>query len=81
MHRLPSGSRDCLREEVNRLRATLEIAGLEPTGERCVRCSWVGDDVLKQCWPCKRIKELSEGLRELAGRYEALALEHQKCPG
>lgn len=57
--------RDCLREEVDRLRATLEIASLEPQGERCVRCGWESEDgvvfrVRRQCWPCKRIEELEK---------------------
>lgn len=58
-------SRDCLQAEVDRLRGTLTIAGLEPAGEKCVRCSWVDGKVLKQCWPCKRIDELEEGLQEI----------------
>lgn len=52
--------RDCLRGEVNQLRGTLQIAGLEPAGEKCVRCSWMGEEVLKQCWPCKRIDYLEK---------------------
>lgn len=61
-------ARDCLREEVNQLRATLQIAGLEPAGEKCVRCSWMGNDVLKKCWPCSRIEHL-EGIIYRVGKF------------
>ncbi len=52
--------RDCLRGEVNHLRATLEIASKEPAGELCVRCSWIDGKVLRQCWPCSRIEFLEK---------------------
>lgn len=57
--------RDNLQAEVNNLRATLKIAGSEPKGEKCVRCSWMDDKVLRECWPCAEIRRLSGEVAEL----------------
>lgn len=57
--------RDNLQVEVNNLRATLKIAGSEPQGEKCVRCSWIDDKVLKECWPCAEIRRLLGDVAEL----------------
>jgi len=73
VHRVPeAGCVDCLEDqrdnlqiEVNNLRTSLQISGLEPKGEKCVRCSWMNGKVLKECWPCAEIRRLGEEVAEL----------------
>ena len=89
VHRVPEtgctdclqDERDCLRADVNQLRATLQIASSKPEGERCVRCSWMGDEVLKECWPCKEIRRLTDLLelsRLCLAQAERIHIEQQR---